>query len=109
MKRLRNIIGMLVVGGALFSGIMIVPWYFANYQFQDDLYTIARFADNKSDDALREEAAKKATSHDLPLEARDIKITHDGSQITMTADYTITVDLRFREVTLEFHADSRKP
>lgn len=96
MGRLKALIGLLIVAGGVYMGAMILPVYFASYQFKDDVVTISKFASidpNKGEDSIREEVYKKAQSHELPLKMEQIKVTRNGRDVTIEAPYSVTVDL----------------
>jgi hypothetical protein len=49
--------------------------------------------------AVLEEAQKE----DLPIQAEDIKVAGTGGNIHITVDYSVTVDLKVYQWTLNFH------
>jgi hypothetical protein len=96
MGRLKALIGLLAVGGAVYMGAMVMPVYFSSYQFKDEVVTESKFASidpNKSEENIREAVYKKAQSHELPLKPEQIRVTRNGRDVTIEAPYTVTIDL----------------
>ena len=96
MGRLKALIGILIVGGGVYLGAMVLPVYFASYQFKDEVVTASKFASidpNKSEDSIRDEVYKKAQSHEIPLKPEEIKVTRNGRDVTIEAGYTVTIEL----------------
>ncbi|MCU1306146.1 MAG: hypothetical protein JWN45_841 [Acidobacteriaceae bacterium] len=109
MGRVKKLVSLLVFLVAVYMGWTLVPIYLANYQFQDSLVTIAKFAatGGRSDDQIHEEVVKKAKELDVPVNPEDIKISREGP-LEISADYTVVVDLiNGKKLTLQFNPTSR--
>ncbi|MBI2682800.1 MAG: DUF4845 domain-containing protein [Acidobacteriales bacterium] len=111
MARVKALFGLAVVVGGIYLAIMLLPPYFANYQFQDDVSTIAKFSSvsmGKSDDDILADVMKKVKEHDLPIRSEQIKISHSERQITISVDYDVVVELvGGRTQVLSFHVASK--
>jgi len=112
MGRIKKLVSLLVFLVAVYMGWTLVPIYLASYQFQDSLVTIAKFSATgvvpRTDDQIREDVLKKAKELDVPLSPEAIKISHEGPQAEISADYTVVVDLiGGKQLTLQFNLTSR--
>jgi hypothetical protein len=76
---LRAIIWTVVLLSLLYAGIKIVPILFGEYEFQDGIQSIARFA--------------SANGH----------VEAVNGNVKISADYSIIVDLKVYQLTLNFH------
>jgi hypothetical protein len=111
--KLSFFITIIVLGSLAFCTYKIAPSWFANYQLQDAITTEARFATStypkKSPDDIQEDVFKKIKELGVPAKKEDVKVTSDGSQLTIALDYSVTWDLLVTQITHPFHlyADSR--
>jgi hypothetical protein len=110
--KLNFLITIIVLGAMAFCAFKMVPTYFANYQLQDAITTEARFATStyprKTPDDIQNDVYKKIQELGLPAKREDVKVTTDGSLITISLDYAVTFDLIVYQLTHQFHlaADS---
>lgn len=106
-SRLKGLLALVIVGAMIFSAIKIVPAYFNNYQFQDSMQSEARFAlsyPKKDADQVRNDLWRKAQDLSIPLaQKEDIKVSVDQSNVTISVDYSVPVDLKVYQFTLQFH------
>ncbi len=112
MKRLRALLGLLLIVGAFYVAYKLIPPYFNNYQFQDAIETEARentFSGYpKTEEDIRTRVFKKAQELDVPLRPEQIQISKDATGYVISADYTVHVDMPVFPMDLQFHASSRK-
>jgi hypothetical protein len=100
--------GVFVVIVALYLGVMFVPVYYANYEFEDVLNGEALFATNSTatEDAIRESVFKKAQQLEIPITREAIKVQRVGpmgsGSVTIDAPYTVHVNLIAYPVDLNF-------
>jgi len=110
--KLAFFITIIVLGSIAFCAFRLVPSYFANYQLQDAMTTEARFATStypkKTPEDIQEDIDKKMKELGVPAKKEDVKVTTDGSLLTITLDYSVTFDLIVYQFTHQFHlyADS---
>lgn len=107
-SRLNLVLTLAFLGATVFTGWKLLPPYFNNYQFQDAVQTEARFAlsgyPRKTEDDLREDIWKKAQELSIPLKKKDeIQIILNQGNVTITADYTVPIDLLVYQFALQFH------
>jgi len=83
----------------------MLPVLINEYQFQDSLQTIARFAsvNRKNPDQIRAAVMEEAQKEDLPVQAEDVKVISNAGNIRIDVDYSVTVDLKVYQWTLNFH------
>lgn len=84
---------------------MVIPVLINEYQFQDSLQSIARFAsvNRKSIEQIRQSVLEEAMKEDLPVQAEDVKVVANAGNIHIDVDYSVTVDLKVYQLTLNFH------
>lgn len=84
---------------------MVLPILVNEYQFQDALVNIARFAsvNRRSSDLIQKDVLAEAQKEDLPVRAEDIKVESTAGNIRINVDYSVTVDLKVYQWTLNFH------
>jgi hypothetical protein len=89
----------------VYVAFKVVPLLINEYQFQDGLQTIARFASVNRDPSDKIVAAilKEAEKDDVPVQAEDVKVVGKGGNITINVDYSVTADLSVYQWTLNFH------
>jgi hypothetical protein len=110
--KLGFFITIIVLGAIAFCAYKLVPSFFANYQLQDAITTEARFATStypkKSPDDIQNDVYKKMQELGVPAKKEDVKVSTDGSLVTISLDYSITFDLIVYQLTHQFHlyADS---
>jgi hypothetical protein len=105
-SKLNLIFTLLVLGAMVFAAVKIIPAYFANYQFQDSIETEARFAiaNSKPAEEIREDVWKKAQDLSIPLNKKeDIVVNASRSDISISTDYSVPVDLIVYQFQLQFH------
>jgi hypothetical protein len=106
-SKLSLLLTLVVVGALGFTAIKIVPVYVENYQFQDSIETESRFAlagyPKKSADDVRSDIFKKAQDLGIPAKAEDIRVTMTNGSVEIGLDYSVPIDLKVYQFTLQFH------
>lgn len=89
----------------IYAAAMMLPVLINEYQFQDSLQSIARFAsvNRKNADQIRQAVLEEAQKEDLPVQAEDVKVVSNSGNIRIDVDYSVTVDLKVYQWTLNFH------
>jgi hypothetical protein len=103
--RLKVIVWLAILGSMVFAGVKVIPILFSEYQFQDAMQTTARYAsvNRQSPADISATLAKEAQVEDLPVQPEDIHVTSDSGNVKISADYSVTVDLKVYQLTLNFH------
>jgi len=83
----------------------VLPVLINEYQFQDSIQDIARFAsvNRKTNEQIQKAVLDEAQKADLPVQAEDIKVQNNGGNVHINVDYSVTVDLKVYQWTLNFH------
>jgi Domain of unknown function (DUF4845) len=102
---LRAILWTLVLASCIYVAFKVVPYLVNEYQFQDGMQEIARYASAMHQDPAKVHDAvlKEAEKDDVPVGADDIKVEGTGGNFRISADYSVTVDLTVYQWTLNFH------
>jgi hypothetical protein len=117
MGTIKLIFGIFVVVVGIYLGAELIPVYYSNYQFQDDVKTEATLETytSKPEDAIRDAIYKKAQGLDIPLSREQIKVQRHGTQgtgsLVISAPYVVHLDLPGYPVDLHFDAstDNKSP
>lgn len=106
--RLKAIVVLAIVAGMIYVGVKVIPILISNYEFQDALESTARFAtvNRQSAEDIRTAVLKEAQTEEIPVTADDIHVKDDGGRVEISADYSVTVDLRVYQWTLNFHPNA---
>lgn len=102
---IKTIIWLAIFAVFCYVSFEVVPVLFAEYEFQDDIQTAARYAPyNRSTlDDVKATVLKAAQSHDLPVTAADITVAQHGYGVTIDVAYSVTVNLMVYQWTFDFH------
>src|SRR5215467_14247714 len=96
---MRLFFGITVVVVALYLGVELVPPYYANYQFEDELKTEALMTTNgsESESTIQDAIYKKAVQLEIPISKEQIKVHRIGTMgtgsVTIEAPYVVHLDL----------------
>jgi len=92
-SRLGCLISVLLVVTIAYFGFNIGEVYLRYYRLRDAMEQEARFAHNRTDDAIRIRLAAVADSMGLPEEAARVTIIRNASRIMISSDYSEHVEL----------------
>ncbi len=86
---LKAIIWTGILVAFIYTAVMVMPVLINEYEFQDSLQSIARFAsvNRKNAEQVRQAVLEEAQKEDLPIQAEDIKV--EGTAVTSTSTWTI--------------------
>jgi hypothetical protein len=102
---LRAIIWTVVLVSLIYAGVKIVPILIAEYEFQDGIQTIARFAsaNRQSLAQIRKDVNAEVVKDDVPIAPEDVHVEAVNGNVKISADYSVIVDLKVYQLTLNFH------
>ena len=109
MGTLKLIAGFGLIIAVIYGSWMIIPPYFANYQFEDGIKGEALHSTytSKTEDDIRNAVLKQAKELEIPLTREQIKVQRTGGMgtgsILIDVDYTVRVDLPGYPLDLHFH------
>lgn len=103
--RLKAILWTFVLVILVYVGFKVIPILVNEYQFQDGIQTIARFAsaNRENIELIRKDVVNEAFREDIPIRPEDIHIEAINGNVKISTDYSITVDLKVYQWTLDFH------
>jgi hypothetical protein len=103
--RIAAIIWTLILLSLIFVALKVTPVLVNNYQFRDGIENIARYASAVRQDVgkVREAVMKEAAKDDVPITAEQLKVVGSGGNYQISADYSVTIDLKVYQWTLNFH------
>ena len=110
MKTLKTLLTLGVIGFGFYTLWLVIPHYFHNYQFQDELEKLARqsnYTYNKPDADIQRDVITKAQEYEIALQPEQVKISHQGSDLMIETEYTIRVELPFYPFDLKFTPATR--
>ena len=86
----------MVLVAFIYAAAMVLPVLINEYQFQDTIQDIARFAsvNRKTNEQIQKAVLDEAQKADLPVQAEDIKVQNNGGNVHINVDYSVTVDLK---------------
>jgi|SRR5271165_62709 len=112
MGTLKLILGFGVFVMVAILGIKVVPPFFSNYEFEDAIKNEALQAtySTRSEDDIRTAVIKRARDYDIALTEKQVHVTRTGTSgngsLSITAEYSIPLDLPGYSTTLDFHAST---
>ena len=101
----KAILWLLAFAAFVYVMVKVVPVLVDNFQFQDGVQNIARFASatRQTTEQIRAAVLKEAQKDDVPIDEKDVKIDAVSGNVRITVDYSVTVDLTVYQWTLNFH------
>ena len=91
---LKAVLWLVIMVCFIFVAIKAVPVFLNEYQFQDAMQTIARFAsvNRQSENDIRLALLKEASKDDIPIRPEDIRVTNNNGNVRIEAVYSVTLD-----------------
>ena len=98
----------MILVAFIYGAAIVLPVLINEYQFQDSLQSIPRFASviPKNVEQIRQAVLEAAQKDDLPVQAEDIKVVDNAGNVHIDVDYSVTVDLKVYQWTLNFHPEA---
>lgn len=102
---LKAIIWTVILVLIVFVGIKVTPLLINEYQFQDGIQDIARAAsvNRPGTEKIRQAVLTEAQKDELDIPADNIQIESERGNIRISAYYSVVVDLKVYQWTLNFH------
>lgn len=91
---MKAIFAIAVLAVLIFLGVKLFPPYFNNYQLQDDITNIARYAtyaQAKSAEDVRSDVIAKAREEGVTLSEENVTVTKDNVGVNIEVKYTVVV------------------
>jgi predicted membrane protein len=105
MRQLKALLAIAIVVGGFYLAWVLIPPYYNNYSFQDELENQARtavYSPQTTDQDVKNSLAKTAKDLDIPLTADDIHVEKTNGNISIWTEYTITVQTPVKAIDLKF-------
>jgi hypothetical protein len=102
--KLKAIVFTVIFIFAIFVAFRLVPPYVNEYQLQDKMQEVARFAivNRYSEEQIRENMFKVVQDLGLPVKREEIKVYISQATCKISMDYTVPVDLMLYSTELHF-------
>ncbi len=113
MGTFKLVFGIFIMVATIYLGVMLVPPYMANYQFEDEINSEAMLNtyNTKAEDAIRDNVLKRAQDLDIPVTKDQIVVKRAGQvgsgSLIIEAKYQVHVDLPGYPLDLNFDAASK--
>jgi hypothetical protein len=105
MRLLKSLFALLVLVVVVQTLWQVVPPLFNNYQFEDAIRQEAMAASynpRSSEQDIQENVLHKAADFNVPLTREQIQVQRDGSRVSISAVYTVHVDVPLHPFDLTF-------
>ena len=108
MEKIKALIGVMIVVGGFYVAWNMIPPYYHNQEFQEELDDVARRASyiSISDEDLKQSVIVKAKGMDIHLKEDQIAISREGNRLGISVRYSVHVDLVVHPTDLDFTANS---
>lgn len=105
MQRLKALIGVFIVVAFFYLAWKIMPPYIEEYQFQQELQSIARNNEYSplDENGIRDQVKRKINDIGVPVNPESVAIIKAGTDVTIGANYTVHVDAVLYPFDLSFH------
>lgn len=105
MQRLKALIGVFIVVAFFYLAWKIMPPYIEEYQFQEEIQSIARNNEYSplDENGIRDQVKRKINDIGVPLNPESVAIIKAGTDVTIGANYTVHVDAVLYPFDLSFH------
>jgi cell division protein FtsL len=102
---LKAIVWSLILLALIYIAVKVIPVLVDEYQFQDSIQNVARFAsaNRQNNEQVKQEVVKVAEKQELPIQPDQIKVEGTSGNVHIHVDYSVTLDLKVYQWTLNFH------
>lgn len=105
MHRLKALIGVFVVVAFFYLAWKILPPYIEEYQFQQEIQSIARNNEFTplDENGIRDQVKRQITEIGVPVSPENVVIQKNGTDVTIGTNYTVHIDAVLYPFDLTFH------
>ena len=99
MGTIKFAVGVALIAAVIVVGIYVIPPYFTNFQFEDEIknQALTLTYTSKTDDEIRQIIYKRASDMEIPIAPEQISVRRSGGtgtgSLTIEANYTVHVNL----------------
>jgi hypothetical protein len=93
----------------IFLSVKLGPPYFANYEFKEDLDSMARlatYAQNKTAEDLKQDVIAKGKEDDVLLKDDDVVVERTPNGVNIKVNYSVHVDVLGQGKDLKFEIEA---
>lgn len=109
MGRLKALIVIFAIVAGVYVGNKVIPVYYNNYAFQNELDTVAlnESYSQRTETQLRDVVARIAGEYNIPVTADQIVVRRNGRDLSISTEYTIHIDVPIHPFDLSFAPASK--
>ena len=109
MQRLKALFGIFLVVAFFYLAWKILPPYIQEYQFQQEIQSIARNSEYAAVDenGIRQQVKQKISDFSIPVNPESVVINKSGFDVTIGVNYTVHIDAVFHPFDLQFHPSTK--
>jgi hypothetical protein len=110
MRLLKSLLAILVLVVAVHTLWQVVPPVYDNYQFEDAIREEAMAASynpKSSEQDIAENVMRKAADLNVPLDREQLQVQREGTQISISADYSVHIDVPLYPFDLTFNPSTK--
>jgi len=106
--RAKAILFTVIFLSGIYAAFKLVPAYVAEYQLNDKMQEVARFAvvNRYTPEQIRENIFKEVEDLDIPAKREDIKVIATPEVVKISLEYTVPVNLLVYSTELHFSPSS---
>jgi hypothetical protein len=101
------IAGFAILAGLVLFGVLLIPIYWRNYQFEQALDAIALKGRGLPDDAVRSAVLESAARLNLPVRSKEVRLRRSGGGVQIEVMYVVPVEMSLYTVDLHFRPKAR--
>jgi len=100
--------GIVLLAVAIYLGIVLVPIYYANFDFENDVKTTASRAGSHffDDETITKEVMDLAKKDEIRIERENIHVERFAGQLHIIVRYSVPIDFVFFQHNLNFTVDA---
>jgi len=101
-------LAIVLLAAAIYLGIVLVPIYYANFDFENDVKTTASRAGSHffDDEHIIKEVLDLAKKDEIRITRQDIQVDRFAGQLHIKVHYSVPVNFLILEHNLEFKIDA---
>ena len=109
MARIKGLLSIAIVLLGVYILWLMLPPYYNSYQLQDFVESEARLNSytTKTEQEILDGVVKRAHELDIPLTENQVKVMRSGSELSISAEYSVHVDLPMHPIDLHFAPASK--
>ena len=102
------LLSIVMLAVAIYLGIVLFPIYYSNFNFENDVKTVAsragaHFLDNQQ---ITKDVLSLAKRNEIRIKREDIKLERFAGQLHIRVDYSVPVDFIIMERDLNFKIEA---